>query len=66
MGINLDQRILLFTFVKSVVTFDYRGYDFGYLMRILLGKNLPTDGDEFAQLMKAFFPSCYDVKVRTH
>jgi CCR4-NOT transcription complex subunit 7/8 len=48
----------------EVVWLTYHGgYDFGYLMRILLGRNLPAQGEEFLKIMEIFFPCCYDVKV---
>ncbi|CAG7717189.1 unnamed protein product [Allacma fusca] len=48
----------------DVVWLTYHGgYDFGYLMRILLGRNLPPQGEEFLKIMEVFFPCCYDVKV---
>ena len=38
------------------------GYDFGYLTKLLICKQLPNDEVEFDQLMKLYFPSTYDVK----
>jgi CCR4-NOT transcription complex subunit 7/8 len=38
------------------------GYDFGYLTKLLVCLNLPSDEVEFDQIMKLYFPSTYDVK----
>jgi len=38
------------------------GYDFGYLTKLLICKELPDDEREFDMLMKKFFPSIYDIK----
>ena len=38
------------------------GYDFGYLTKLLICRQLPNDEVEFDQLMKLYFPSTYDVK----
>ncbi|KAK4192077.1 ribonuclease H-like domain-containing protein [Podospora australis] len=38
------------------------GYDFGYLTKLLWCRQLPGDEGEFAQMMKRYFPSTYDVK----
>lgn len=40
----------------------HSGYDFGYLMKIMLCKPLPEDEEEFHKLLKIFFPSLYDIK----
>lgn len=40
----------------------HSGYDFGYLMKIMLCKPLPEDEKEFHKLLKIFFPSLYDIK----
>ncbi|EDN06277.1 CCR4-NOT transcription complex subunit 7 [Histoplasma mississippiense (nom. inval.)] len=40
----------------------HSGYDFGYLMKIMLCKPLPTDEQEFHKLLTIFFPSVYDIK----
>ncbi|CAG7717191.1 unnamed protein product [Allacma fusca] len=48
---------------EEVVWLTYHGgYDFGYLMRILRGQNLPTKS-QFSEFMKTYFPTCYDLKV---
>lgn len=38
------------------------GYDFGYLLKVLTNQNLPQEESEFFELLRAFFPSMYDVK----
>lgn len=38
------------------------GYDFGYLTKLLICRQLPNDEFEFDQIMKLYFPSTYDVK----
>ena len=40
----------------------HSGYDFGYLMKIMLSKPLPDDESEFHKLLMIFFPSLYDIK----
>jgi CCR4-NOT transcription complex subunit 7/8 len=40
----------------------HSGYDFGYLMKIMLAKELPDDESEFHKLLMIFFPSLYDIK----
>ena len=40
----------------------HSGYDFGYLLKIMLCKPLPDDELEFRKLMNIFFPSIYDIK----
>ena len=40
----------------------HSGYDFGYLMKIMLCKSLPETEEEFHHLLNIFFPSLYDIK----
>ncbi|KAI9830749.1 MAG: hypothetical protein M1819_005413 [Sarea resinae] len=40
----------------------HSGYDFGYLMKIMLCKPLPDEETEFRELLRIFFPSLYDIK----
>lgn len=42
----------------------HSGYDFGYLIKLLTDNNLPQDETEFFELLKMYFPTIYDVKVR--
>lgn len=43
------------------VTF-HSAYDFGYLVKLLRGKNLPDTESEFLELIRIFFPNLYDIK----
>jgi CCR4-NOT transcription complex subunit 7/8 len=38
------------------------GYDFGYFVKLLTAKSLPTSEDEFFELLKLWFPTVYDIK----
>lgn len=40
----------------------HSGYDFGYLMRIMLNKMLPDNEAEFHSLLDKYFPSLFDIK----
>lgn len=40
----------------------HSGYDFGYLMKIMLCSQLPENEEEFHKLLTIFFPSLYDIK----
>lgn len=40
----------------------HSGYDFGYLMKIMLCTPLPENEEEFHKLLNIFFPSLYDIK----
>ncbi|KAI5288286.1 hypothetical protein KEM52_001226 [Ascosphaera acerosa] len=40
----------------------HSGYDFGYMMKILMCQPLPDDEAAFHDLLMIFFPSLYDVK----
>ena len=39
------------------------GYDFGYLLKLLINQNLPAEESDFFELLRIYFPSIYDVKV---
>ncbi|GJN03626.1 hypothetical protein PR202_ga21092 [Eleusine coracana subsp. coracana] len=43
------------------ITF-HSGHDFGYLLRLLTGMNMPDTLEGFLELTKIFFPVLYDVK----
>ena len=43
-------------------TFSSRGYDFGYMLKMLTGKLLPDTESDFFELIKIYFPTIYDVK----
>ena len=56
---------LLFTFayiVFLIISDVFSGYDFGYLLRILRGHQLPSSDDEFFHFLSLYFPRIYDVK----
>lgn len=40
----------------------HSGYDFGYLVKIMLCKPLPDDETEYRKLLSIFFPAIYDIK----
>ena len=40
----------------------FSGYDFGYLLKVLTNTNLPTEEQEFFELLKLYFCNIYDVK----
>lgn len=40
----------------------HSGYDFGYLVKIMMCKPLPSEESEFRQFLNKFFPSLYDIK----
>ena len=40
----------------------HSGYDFGYLVKLMLCKPLPEDELEYRKLLSIFFPSIYDIK----
>ncbi|KAF7846030.1 hypothetical protein BT93_L5525 [Corymbia citriodora subsp. variegata] len=40
----------------------HSGYDFGYLMKVMLNKELPDTEREFHILLSKFFPSLFDIK----
>lgn len=53
-GLVLDDSIHWISF--------HGGYDFGYLTKLLMCKELPNDESDFEGLMKTYFPSTFDVK----
>ncbi|KAJ5104790.1 hypothetical protein NUU61_002137 [Penicillium alfredii] len=40
----------------------HSGYDFGYLVKIMLCSPLPENEEEFHKFLNIFFPSLYDIK----
>jgi len=40
----------------------HSGYDFGYLIKILMNEALPSSECEFFDLLRLFFPKIYDIK----
>lgn len=53
-GLVLDDNIHWISF--------HGGYDFGYLTKLLMCRELPNDEGDFEGLMKTYFPSTFDVK----
>ncbi|KAI9762667.1 MAG: hypothetical protein M4579_000285 [Chaenotheca gracillima] len=53
-GLVLDDDVRWISF--------HSGYDFGYLMKLMLCKPLPVEESEFCKLLRKFFPNLYDVK----
>ncbi|XP_013387545.1 CCR4-NOT transcription complex subunit 7 [Lingula anatina] len=53
-GIVLSDQIRWLSF--------HSGYDFGYLLKLLTNVNLPSEEQEFFELLRIFFPNIYDVK----
>ena len=48
----------------SITWISFHGiYDFAYLLRILIGCDLPSSMTDFESLMRIFFPHVYDVKA---
>jgi CCR4-NOT transcription complex subunit 7/8 len=41
------------------------GYDFGYLLRLLSGENLPVSVSDFYSKLACFFPRIQDIKIIT-
>lgn len=39
------------------------GFDFGYLIKMVIGESLPIDESDFYQLLTTYFPTFYDVKT---
>lgn len=40
----------------------YGPYDFGYLLKVLTGQNLPQKESDFFELLRLYFPAIYDIK----
>ena len=40
----------------------HSGYDFGYLLKLLTCKELPTTAEEFAEELQLYFNGIYDIK----
>ncbi|KAG7646472.1 putative CCR4-associated factor 1 2 [Arabidopsis thaliana] len=53
-GVVLNDKIHWVTF--------HCGYDFGYLLKLLSGKELPEEISDFFDQMEKFFPVVYDIK----
>ena len=44
----------------------HSGYDFGYLVKALLGEELPSDESSFMDVLYIYFPCIFDIKVNIH
>ncbi|CAH1777884.1 unnamed protein product [Owenia fusiformis] len=53
-GVVLSEQVKWLSF--------HSGYDFGYMLKILTNTNLPTEEQEFFELLRIYFPNIYDVK----
>ena len=53
-GIILSDHVFWLSF--------HSGYDFGYLLKILMNEALPASESEFFDLLRIFFPKIYDIK----
>jgi CCR4-NOT transcription complex subunit 7/8 len=40
----------------------HSGYDFGYMLKLLTNSNLPSEEQDFFELLQMYFPNIYDVK----
>lgn len=40
----------------------HSAYDFGYMLKVLMSQELPTEESDFFELLKIYFPNIYDVK----
>jgi CCR4-NOT transcription complex subunit 7/8 len=67
-GIDMNQFAELLTSSGLVLQSDVRwlsfhsGYDFGYLLKCLTGKELPEKEDDFNVNFHTYFPTVYDIK----
>jgi CCR4-NOT transcription complex subunit 7/8 len=67
-GIDMNQFAELLTASGLVLTPEVKwlsfhsGYDFGYLLKCLTGKELPDREEDFSTVFHAYFPTCYDIK----
>ncbi|KAL8690087.1 MAG: hypothetical protein Q9218_004386 [Villophora microphyllina] len=53
-GLVLDDDVRWISF--------HSGYDFGYLVKLMLCKPLPEDETTYRKLLSTFFPAIYDIK----
>ncbi len=47
---------------NKMVGLCFSGYDFGYLLKVLTNTTLPTEEQEFFEMLKLYFCNIYDVK----
>lgn len=53
-GLVLDESVSWLSF--------HSGYDFGYLVKLMSCKQLPSDQEDYIQLVRTWFPRIYDIK----
>lgn len=53
-GLVLDDEVKWISF--------HSGYDFGYLMKIMINKQLPDEETKFHELLEKYFPTLFDIK----
>ena len=67
-GIDMNQFAELLTSSGLVLTDEVKwlsfhsGYDFGYLLKCLTGKELPEKEEDFGNTFHTWFPAVYDIK----
>ena len=67
---GIDPRTFGAALIDSGMTFEddvrwisfHSGYDFAYLVKLMLCKPLPEDEVEYRKLLNIYFPSIYDIK----
>lgn len=67
---GIDPRTFGATLIASGMTFEddvrwisfHSGYDFAYLVKLMLCKPLPEDEAEYRRFLSLYFPSIYDIK----
>lgn len=59
-GLLISSGIVLRRDIKWI-TF-HSAYDFGYILKVCTGSNLPVSEKEFFDLLKVYFPKFYDMK----
>lgn len=53
-GFVLDDQVTWITY--------HSGYDLGYLLSLMLNKEVPVEEKEFIKVLRTYFPNVYDVK----
>lgn len=56
----ISSGLVMFSDVKWISF--HSGYDFGYLMKMMMNKELPPDETQFHALLEKYFPSLLDIK----
>ena len=67
---GIDVHLFASLLITSGLTFNddvywvsfHSGYDFGYIMKLMWCRLLPTNETEYRRLVKKFFPNIYDAK----